>query len=47
MAVIEVGIPSGFAAEDVKTQEPGILKRKEDGDKKVILYLDEVGTFFT
>jgi len=46
MAVKEVGIPTGFSA-DVEGLElkniPGI-KRVEEGDRKVIIYYDEVGS---
>ena len=42
MAVMEIGFPSGFAAEKVESKNMDVLKRKEDGDRKVILYLDEV-----
>ena len=44
MAVKEIGIPSGFSA-DVEALElaqyPGV-KRVEEGNRKVILYFDEV-----
>ena len=42
MSVIEIGIPSGFTADKDGITKHKLLKRIEDGDKKVILYLDEV-----
>lgn len=44
MAVIEIGYPSGFSADKTSIDKHKLLKRIEDGDKKVILYLDEVNT---
>lgn len=44
MAVKEIGIPSGFSA-DVEALEQANyagVKRIEEGDRKVILYFDEV-----
>lgn len=42
MSVIEVGFPSGFVADKTGVSKHKLLKRVEDGDKKIILYLDEV-----
>ncbi|XP_052795659.1 CD109 antigen-like isoform X2 [Mya arenaria] len=43
MAVIEIGFPSGFAADKSSINPHPLLKRVEGEDKKVILYLDEIG----
>jgi hypothetical protein len=45
MSVIEIGYPSGFTADKDGITKHKLLKRVEDGDKKVILYLDEVFLF--
>ena len=49
MAVKEIGIPSGFSA-DIEALElaniPGV-KRVEEGDRKVIIYLDEVSIYIS
>jgi len=42
MSVIEIGYPSGFSADRSSINPHPLLKRVEEGDKKVILYLDEV-----
>ncbi|KAH3843059.1 hypothetical protein DPMN_116566 [Dreissena polymorpha] len=41
MSVIEIGYPSGFSADPKSVSSHLLLKRVEEGDKKVILYLDE------
>ncbi|XP_045204949.2 CD109 antigen-like isoform X1 [Mercenaria mercenaria] len=43
MSVIEIGYPSGFTADKAGISKHKMLKRIEDGDKKIILYLDEIG----
>ena len=44
MAVKEIGIPSGFSADIEALELANIagVKRVEEGDRKVIIYLDEV-----
>lgn len=42
MSVIEIGFPSGFSADKTSLEQHPLLKRVEDGNKEVILYLDEV-----
>ena len=44
MAVKEIGIPSGFSAdaEDLELKNYVGVKRIEEGNRKVILYFDEV-----
>lgn len=44
MAVKEIGIPSGFSAdvEGVEMKKYAGVKRVEEGDRKIILYFDEV-----
>lgn len=42
MSVIEIGYPSGFAADKSGIKDHPLLKKIEDGDKKVVLYLDEI-----
>ena len=42
MAILEIGLLSGFAADKFSISQLGLMKRVEDGDKKIILYFDEV-----
>lgn len=42
MAVLEIGIPTGFAADKKSVTQHPLLKRTEDGDGKINLYFDEV-----
>lgn len=42
MAVKEIGIPSGFEADRESIGKVRGLKRSEPGDRKLILYFDEV-----
>ena len=44
MAVAEIGIPTGFSANVQKLEEKNYygVKRIEEGNRKVILYFDEV-----
>lgn len=44
MAVKEIGIPSGFSAdiEGLELKQYLGVKRIEEGDRKVIIYYDEV-----
>ena len=42
MAVLEIGIPTGFAADKKSVTQHPLLKRTEDGDDKINLYFDEV-----
>ena len=42
MAVLEIGIPSGFIADKKSVTQHPLLKRTEDGDGKLNLYFDEV-----
>ena len=46
MAVKEIGIPSGFSADIEALELANIagVKRVEQGDRKVIIYLDEVSS---
>ncbi|KAK3607708.1 hypothetical protein CHS0354_016732 [Potamilus streckersoni] len=44
MAVIEIGTPSGFVADKSSVKAVPFLKKIEDGDKKLILYFDELGS---
>ena len=47
MAVKEIGIPSGFSADIEALELANIagVKRVEQGDRKVIIYLDEVSIY--
>lgn len=47
MAVIEIGIPSGFSPdiEALEMAELEDVKRIEEGNRKVVLYFDEVSFF--
>ena len=47
MAVKEIGIPSGFSADIEALELANIagVKRVEEGDRKVIIYLDEVSIY--
>lgn len=42
MAVLEIGIPTGFAADKKSVTQHPLLKRTEDGDGKINLYFDEI-----
>ncbi|XP_045202749.2 CD109 antigen-like [Mercenaria mercenaria] len=42
MAVLEVGLLSGFAGDKFSITQLGILKRVEDGDKKLVIYFEEI-----
>ena len=42
MAVLEIGIPTGFAADKKSVTQHPLLKRTEDGEDKIILYFVEV-----
>ncbi|KAL8605629.1 hypothetical protein ACOMHN_066324 [Nucella lapillus] len=44
MAVMEVGVPSGFEVDVDTIERPKVLKRTEVEDRKVVLYFDEVGS---
>ncbi|XP_076446304.1 CD109 antigen-like [Babylonia areolata] len=44
MAVMEVGIPSGFEVDVDNMQSPRVLKRTEVEDRKMVLYFDAVGS---
>ncbi|XP_076447000.1 CD109 antigen-like [Babylonia areolata] len=44
MAVMEVGIPSGFEVDVDNMKSPRVLKRTEVEDRKMVLYFDEVGS---
>ncbi|KAL3881064.1 hypothetical protein ACJMK2_033260, partial [Sinanodonta woodiana] len=44
MAVMEIGTPSGFVADKSSVKSVPFLKKIEDGDKKLILYFDELGS---
>ena len=46
MAVLEIGIPTGFAADKKSVTQHPLLKRTEDGEDKIILYFDEVFYIF-
>ena len=46
MAVLEIGIPTGFAADKQSVTQHPLLKRTEDGEDKIILYFDEVHIAF-
>jgi hypothetical protein len=42
MAVMEIGVPSGFESDRLSITRMKTLKRIEEGPKKQILYFDEV-----
>ena len=42
MAVLEIGIPTGFAADKKSVTQHPLLKRTEDGEDKINLYFVEV-----
>ena len=42
MAVLEIGIPSGFIADKESITKHPLLKRRENADGKINLYFDEV-----
>lgn len=46
MAVIEVGIPSGFSADISKLEGRNYkgVKKIEEADRKIVIYLDEVSS---
>ena len=46
MAVQEIGVPTGFEADVESIGKVDGLKKIEQGSRKVILYFDEVRTFF-
>ena len=45
MAVLEIGIPTGFAADKQSVTQHPLLKRTEVGEDKIILYFDEVHNY--
>ncbi|KAK3579106.1 hypothetical protein CHS0354_022127 [Potamilus streckersoni] len=43
MTVMEIGTPSGFVADKSSIKDAPFIKKIEEGDKKLILYFDELG----
>ncbi|XP_060565119.1 C3 and PZP-like alpha-2-macroglobulin domain-containing protein 8 [Ruditapes philippinarum] len=42
MAIMEIGLLSGFAADTFSITHVRIMKRVEEGEKKIIIYFDEI-----